>query len=93
MITETDLKHLKRCVELARTALELGDEPFGSVLVSDQAKFSLKIAIILPQATTPAPRVRHRAPTQGDACGKAASLSTLQGALPHVCSRPRLGRL
>jgi tRNA(Arg) A34 adenosine deaminase TadA len=34
VITETDLKHLKRCVELARTALELGDEPFGSVLVS-----------------------------------------------------------
>ncbi|WP_028274493.1 nucleoside deaminase [Atopococcus tabaci] len=34
MITDTDLKHLKRCVELARTALEKGDEPFGSVLVS-----------------------------------------------------------
>ncbi len=34
MISETDLKHLRRCVELARTALEKGDEPFGSVLVS-----------------------------------------------------------
>src|SRR5690625_869016 len=34
MISETDLKHLKRCVELAKTALEKGDEPFGSVLVS-----------------------------------------------------------
>ena len=34
MITETDLKHLKRCVELAEKALEAGDEPFGSVLVS-----------------------------------------------------------
>lgn len=34
MITKTDLKHLRRCVELARTALSLGDEPFGSVLVS-----------------------------------------------------------
>ena len=34
MITETDLKHLERCVELAETALEGGDEPFGSVLVS-----------------------------------------------------------
>lgn len=33
-MNETDLKHLKRCVELARTALEKGDEPFGSVLVS-----------------------------------------------------------
>ncbi|MPV37377.1 nucleoside deaminase [Georgenia subflava] len=26
--------HLRRCVELAREALEAGDEPFGSVLVS-----------------------------------------------------------
>lgn len=34
MITEVDLKHLKRCVELAKMALEKGDEPFGSVLVS-----------------------------------------------------------
>lgn len=34
MINETDLKHLERCVELAKTALEKGDEPFGSVLVS-----------------------------------------------------------
>lgn len=34
MINEEDLKHLKRCVELAKMALEKGDEPFGSVLVS-----------------------------------------------------------
>lgn len=34
MITETDLKYLRRCVDLARTALEVGDEPFGSLLVS-----------------------------------------------------------
>jgi tRNA(Arg) A34 adenosine deaminase TadA len=33
-ITETDLAHLRRCVDLAREALEDGDEPFGSVLVS-----------------------------------------------------------
>ena len=33
-ITQTDLVHLRRCVELAREALEAGDEPFGSVLVS-----------------------------------------------------------
>jgi len=30
----TDLHHLRRAVELARLALERGDEPFGSVLVS-----------------------------------------------------------
>jgi tRNA(Arg) A34 adenosine deaminase TadA len=34
MINDTDLKHLRRCIELAKVALEKGDEPFGSVLVS-----------------------------------------------------------
>ncbi|QFU01231.1 Guanine deaminase [Halomonas sp. THAF5a] len=34
MISETDKRHLERCVELAEEALEAGDEPFGSVLVS-----------------------------------------------------------
>lgn len=34
MINAYDLKHLQRCIELARTAIESGDEPFGSILVS-----------------------------------------------------------
>ncbi len=34
MITQEDRKHLKRCVALAEAALNAGDEPFGSVLVS-----------------------------------------------------------
>ncbi len=34
MITESDRRHLRRCVELAARALESGDEPFGSVLVA-----------------------------------------------------------
>ena len=38
MITETDLKYLERCVELAKIALEKGDEPFGSVLVTKEGK-------------------------------------------------------
>lgn len=33
-LSETDLQHLRRCVDLAREALDDGDEPFGSVLVS-----------------------------------------------------------
>lgn len=33
-IDEDDLRHLERCVELAEQALDAGDEPFGSVLVS-----------------------------------------------------------
>lgn len=34
MINESDKKYLTRCLELATEALEQGDEPFGSVLVS-----------------------------------------------------------
>jgi len=32
-LDETDVRHLRRCVELAREALEAGDQPFGSLLV------------------------------------------------------------
>lgn len=34
MITEKDMEYLKRCVELAEEAVNKGDAPFGSVLVS-----------------------------------------------------------
>lgn len=34
MITDKDRVHLRRCVELAAKALESGNDPFGSVLVS-----------------------------------------------------------
>lgn len=34
VISDADWKYLKRCVELAKVALDKGDEPFGSVLVS-----------------------------------------------------------
>ncbi len=38
MISKTDMKHLERAVELAEIALEKGDEPFGSVLVSGEGQ-------------------------------------------------------
>lgn len=38
MITEQDRKHLARCVELAKQALDAGDQPFGSVLVSGDGR-------------------------------------------------------
>lgn len=38
MITEQDMLHLHRCIELAQEALEAGDEPFGSVLVDADGK-------------------------------------------------------
>lgn len=34
MVNDSDMQHLRRCVELATEALESGDEPFGSVLVA-----------------------------------------------------------
>ncbi|WP_019672249.1 nucleoside deaminase [Psychrobacter lutiphocae] len=34
MLTDNDMIHLKRCVELAAEAVAAGDRPFGSVLVS-----------------------------------------------------------
>jgi tRNA(Arg) A34 adenosine deaminase TadA len=33
-VTDADLPHLRRCVELAAEAVEAGDFPFGSVLVA-----------------------------------------------------------
>jgi tRNA(Arg) A34 adenosine deaminase TadA len=33
MLDDTDLKFLRRCLELAAEGLEAGDEPFGSLLV------------------------------------------------------------
>ena len=38
MLTDTDHTHLRRCVELAREALDAGDEPFGSVLVGPEGR-------------------------------------------------------
>ncbi|HEY1972556.1 MAG TPA: nucleoside deaminase [Pseudonocardia sp.] len=34
MLSDAELAHLRRCVELAAEALRDGDEPFGSVLVA-----------------------------------------------------------
>lgn len=34
IVTDNDRVHLKRCVELAAEAVDAGDQPFGSVLVS-----------------------------------------------------------
>ncbi|MBX9397350.1 nucleoside deaminase [Streptomyces sp. TRM72054] len=33
MVSDAELRYLRRCVELAAQALDAGDEPFGSVLV------------------------------------------------------------
>jgi tRNA(Arg) A34 adenosine deaminase TadA len=38
MITQTDLDHLARCIELAEAALDAGDQPFGSLLVAKDGR-------------------------------------------------------
>lgn len=38
MLSPDDMRHLRRCVELATEALEKGDEPFGSVLVDGRGR-------------------------------------------------------
>ncbi|MBC8038689.1 MAG: nucleoside deaminase [Rhizobiales bacterium] len=38
MANDTEMRHLRRCVELAAEALDAGDEPFGSVLVGADGK-------------------------------------------------------
>jgi tRNA(Arg) A34 adenosine deaminase TadA len=38
-VTEADLPHLRRCVELAAEAVAAGDHPFGSVLVAADGTF------------------------------------------------------
>lgn len=37
-ISDDDLSRLGRCVELARAALEAGDQPFGSILVDGDGR-------------------------------------------------------
>jgi tRNA(Arg) A34 adenosine deaminase TadA len=37
-LTDDDIERLGRCVELARSALDAGDEPFGSILVSGDGR-------------------------------------------------------
>ena len=39
---DKDLGFLQRCVELAETALDAGDEPFGSLLVSEDGRVLLE---------------------------------------------------
>ncbi|MBJ7300569.1 nucleoside deaminase [Marinobacter salarius] len=37
-MNDGEIQHLRRCIELATEALELGDEPFGSVLVAEDGQ-------------------------------------------------------
>ena len=40
---QADVSHLRRCVELARTARQAGNEPFGSLLVGGDGSVLLEL--------------------------------------------------
>ena len=95
-LTDNDVEHLARCVELAREALEDGDEPFGSILVDadgatlfedrnrvkdGDATRHPEFAIARWAADNMAPDARVR-----------SNRLHLRRALPDVRGRARLGR-
>lgn len=52
-ITDQDRDYLRRCVDLARTALNDGDEPFGSILVDGEGeiRFEARNRIVTGEPT------------------------------------------
>tara|TARA_Y100000815_G_scaffold275799_1_gene317938 strand:- start:12570 stop:13058 length:489 start_codon:yes stop_codon:yes gene_type:complete len=42
LISDLDKTYLRRCVDLARAAVDSGDEPFGSILVSGQGEILME---------------------------------------------------
>ena len=95
MITDTDMKHLRRCVELAAESLANGDDPFGSLIVSGQGE-------VLAEArnqVSGGDQTRHpefelarwAAANMTPEARRDATVYT-SGALSHVCGSTRLGR-
>ena len=77
MTSDTDVRHLRRCLELATEALEAGDEPFGSVLVAADGT-------VLAEARNhvgsgdPTRHPEFRAPSRtNQLCARSAGLSPL----------------
>ncbi len=95
-ITETDERHLQRCVELATLALDAGDDPFGSVL-ADSDGVALAEAVnreVDGSGSDGASRARTRA--LGDREPDPGTTRRHDGlhlgrALRDVCGRARLG--
>ena len=70
-LTQTDLQHLQRCLELAREALADGDEPFGSVLVDSSGQMvfeEFEIARWAAGHLTPGDRREATVYTSGEHC-------------------------
>ena len=79
MLSEGDLKHLRRCVDLATAALEAGDEPFGSVLVAADG------AVLAEGRNRVAAGDRTQHPEFALARWAAANLAPAERAAGHCC--------
>ena len=95
-ITATDLLHLRRAVELAREALDDGDEPYGSVLVdaAGQVRFEDRNRVKdgdetrHPEFEIARWSANHLTPDERAAVDRLH----VRRALPDVRRGPRLGR-
>src|SRR5690625_1686727 len=90
-----EMKYLERCIALATEALEAGDQPFGSVLVSadgeilfeDHSRTASGDATRHPEFEI----ARWAARNMDEKARAATTVLYLGRTLSHVCSRSRLG--
>ena len=83
-ISDDDLARLGRCVELARTALDDGDEPFGSILVDADGRTLFEDRNRVKDGDAhPASRVRHRALGRGQSDARRARAATVYTSGEH----------
>ena len=95
-ISDDDLAHLRRCVELARRHYEAGDEPFGSLLLDAQRRRPVRGPQPVSRTATP-PSIPSSPSRAGRRRIWPRSTRSRHGvhlrrALPDVRSRARLGR-
>ena len=89
MVNELDIKHLRRCIELARLALDKGDQPFGSILVSKDGEI-LARSSVLQVATIPSAEFNHK--MGATTCSEEVRrLYIHQENIAYVCCCPWLG--
>ncbi|TDK87114.1 nucleoside deaminase [Mycolicibacterium mucogenicum] len=88
-VTADDLRHLNRCVELAREALADGDQPFGSILVDadDVVVFEDRNRVSGGDQTQhPEFAIARWAATNLDAAQRAAAVTYTSGEHCPMCS-------
>ena len=88
-VTADDLRHLNRCVELAREALADGDQPFGSILVDADSVVVFEDRNRVSggdQTQHPEFAIARWAATNLDAAQRAAAVTYTSGEHCPMCS-------